>query len=60
VKLADKITNLRDVANSPPPAWSLARRQEYFDWAKQVIDQVRGVHPVLEQLFDQAYANRPN
>jgi guanosine-3',5'-bis(diphosphate) 3'-pyrophosphohydrolase len=35
VKLADKITNLRDVANSPPPEWFLERRQEYFDWAKK-------------------------
>jgi HD domain len=35
VKLADKIANLRDVADSPPVNWSLARRQEYFDWAKQ-------------------------
>lgn len=59
VKLADKITNLRDVANSPPTGWSLSRQQEYFDWAKQVIDQVRGVHPALEQIFDQAYAQRP-
>ena len=59
VKLADKISNLRDVANNPPPEWSLERRQEYFDWAKTVIDQVRGVHPALEAIFDAAYANRP-
>ena len=31
VKLADKIANLRDVADSPPVNWPLARRQEYFD-----------------------------
>jgi GTP diphosphokinase / guanosine-3',5'-bis(diphosphate) 3'-diphosphatase len=59
VKLADKISNLRDVANNPPPAWSLERRQEYFDWAKDVIDKVRGVHPALEAVFDAAYSNRP-
>jgi guanosine-3',5'-bis(diphosphate) 3'-pyrophosphohydrolase len=59
VKLADKISNLRDVANSPPPNWSLERRQEYFDWAKQVIDQLRGVNPDLEAVFDQAYSFRP-
>ncbi len=60
VKLADKITNLRDVANNPPPAWSHQRCQEYFDWARKVIDQVRGVHPGLEKIFDEAYANRPD
>lgn len=59
VKLADKISNLRDVAVNPPANWPLQRQQEYFDWAKQVIDQLRGVNPVLERLFDQAYALRP-
>ena len=59
VKLADKITNLRDVAHSPPADWSLQRRQDYFDWAKQVVDRVRGVHPALEAMFDEAYAKRP-
>jgi GTP diphosphokinase / guanosine-3',5'-bis(diphosphate) 3'-diphosphatase len=59
VKLADKISNLRDVAINPPETWSLERRQEYFDWAKQVIDQLRGVHKQLEALFDAAYDLRP-
>lgn len=59
VKLADKISNLRDVSSNPPPHWSLARRQEYFDWAKNVIDQLRGIHPQLESIFDTAYADRP-
>ena len=59
VKLADKIANLRDVASSPPDRWDLARRQEYFDWAKRVIDQLRGAHPRLEAVFDAAYAARP-
>lgn len=59
VKLADKISNLRDVANNPPPEWDLKRRQEYFDWAKRVIDQVRGVDPGLEKLFDDAFDSRP-
>jgi guanosine-3',5'-bis(diphosphate) 3'-pyrophosphohydrolase len=59
VKLADKICNLRDVAHSPPADWPIARRQEYFDWAKQVVDRLRGVHPRLEQAFDAAYAARP-
>lgn len=59
VKLADKISNLRDLAVNPPPSWTLERRQEYFDWAKQVIDQLRGVHPHFESIFDEAYSNRP-
>ena len=59
VKLADKISNLRDISSSPPPSWSLERRQEYYDWAKKVIDQLRGVNPGLESIFDLAYSARP-
>lgn len=59
VKLADKICNLRDIAHFPPHDWSLQRCQEYFEWAKAVIDQLRGVHPALEHVFDQAYRERP-
>lgn len=36
--------------------WPLARKQEYFDWAKAVVDEMRGTHPVLEALFDEVYA----
>jgi guanosine-3',5'-bis(diphosphate) 3'-pyrophosphohydrolase len=59
VKLADKICNLRDVAEQPPLDWNLRRRLEYFDWAKTVVDGMRGVHPRLEALFDEIYARRP-
>ncbi len=59
VKLADKVCNLNDVANSPPADWPLERRREYFDWAKSVIDRLRGVDPKLESAFDAAYSARP-
>ena len=59
VKLADKICNLRDILASPPAGWSLARQQKYFDWAKEVVDRIRGTHPTLENLFDEAYRRRP-
>mgnify|MGYP006267072757 CR=1 FL=1 len=59
VKLADKICNLRDVVGSPPVNWTLERQQEYFDWAKRVVDGLRGVHPALEDAFDRAYMARP-
>jgi guanosine-3',5'-bis(diphosphate) 3'-pyrophosphohydrolase len=63
VKLADKIANLRDVAQRPPAGWDLARRREYFDWAKQVIDGLRGAGGEemrrLEAAFDAAYERRP-
>jgi len=59
VKLADKTCNVRDVASHPPHGWDLARRREYFDWARQVVDQIRGTHERLEAAFDEAYAGRP-
>jgi len=59
VKLADKLCNLRDVAERPPAKWDLARRREYYDWAKRVVDGMRGTHARLEAAFDAAYARRP-
>jgi guanosine-3',5'-bis(diphosphate) 3'-pyrophosphohydrolase len=59
VKLADKICNLRDIANNPPADWSLERKQEYFDWAKSVVNALNSVHPVLGDLFDEVYMQRP-
>ncbi len=59
VKLADKICNLRDILASPPKDWSLERKRQYFDWAKSVVDQVRGANPRLERKFDQLYRQRP-
>jgi guanosine-3',5'-bis(diphosphate) 3'-pyrophosphohydrolase len=59
VKLADKIANVSDIDGAPPAGWSLERKREYFDWAKRVVDQMRGVHPKLEARFDAEYAKRP-
>src|SRR5437762_11462561 len=59
VKLADKICNLRDVADRPPAKWDLERRQEYFEWAKRVIDGLRGANRKLEAAFDTAYLRKP-
>ena len=53
VKLADKISNLRDILASPPHDWSAARKEEYFDWAEKVIAGVRGTNSKLETIFDE-------
>jgi len=58
VKLADKISNLRDILASPPADWTIQRKQEYFDWAAAVVSGVRGIHPQLESVFDALYARR--
>jgi GTP diphosphokinase / guanosine-3',5'-bis(diphosphate) 3'-diphosphatase len=56
VKLADKIGNLRDIAERPPVGWTPERRREYFQWARNVVAGLRGVNPTLERAFDEAYA----
>jgi len=53
IKVADKISNLRDITHSPPTKWSLQRRQEYVDWAHRVMDGLRGANTRLDQLFDE-------
>ncbi len=59
VKLADKICNLRDVLASPPVGWSRSRKREYFEWAKQVVDGLRGSNSALETVFDDIYTQIP-
>ena len=55
VKLADKICNLRDIIAMPPSNWGEERKREYFEWAKRVVDGLRGAHAGLEAAFDEAY-----
>jgi len=59
VKMADKIANLADILNSPPVNWSIERKQGYFDWAKQVVDGMRGTNSALETEFDKLFEMRP-
>jgi guanosine-3',5'-bis(diphosphate) 3'-pyrophosphohydrolase len=56
--LADKICNLRDILNTPPTEWSADRKRDYFDSAAKVVAGLRGVHPKLEAVFDEVYAQR--
>ena len=52
VKLADKISNVRDLCKSPPAGWSLQRQRTYIDWSEAVINQIRGSNALLEQHFN--------
>lgn len=56
LKLADKVSNLRAVAMSPPANWSVKRRKRYVDWSREVIKGLRGVNKKLEDQFDEAAA----
>ena len=60
IKLADKISNLRGILASPPADWSLQRRREYFQWAKQVVDGLTAPNPVLKAEFERVYRQIEN
>ncbi|XP_050081650.1 guanosine-3',5'-bis(diphosphate) 3'-pyrophosphohydrolase MESH1 [Anopheles aquasalis] len=51
VKLADKIYNLRDLQRCRPKDWTEERCQEYFRWAKQVCDNLKGTNEPLERIL---------
>ena len=57
VKLADKIANVKAVAETPPAKWPLSRRKEYLDWTEHVVAGVRGCNPALEKLYDELLAS---
>lgn len=56
IKLADKTSNLRALAKSPPTGWPLERQAEYLAWAREVAEKCRGADLNLEALFDRAAA----
>lgn len=55
IKLADKISNLRSILNSPPVDWDEQRKRQYFEWARQVISGLRQPNPVLLAEFEKTY-----
>jgi (p)ppGpp synthase/HD superfamily hydrolase len=54
LKIADKTSNLRSMALSPPTGWDLDRRMDYVHWAEAVVAGCRGLNAELEAAFDDA------
>ena len=52
VKMADKICNMRDIANAPPVNWDLAKKQAYYDWARIVVRALPKCNAKLEAAFE--------
>ncbi len=54
IKIADKTSNLRAIAASPPADWSPTRRIAYACWSNGVVEPIRHTHPALVKQFDLA------
>ena len=54
LKLADKTSNLRALATSPAPDWSVRRKINYISWARKVVAGLRGTNDIREKQFDAA------
>jgi (p)ppGpp synthase/HD superfamily hydrolase len=54
IKLADKTSNVRALALSPPKDWGRERIEEYVEWAGRVVDVCRSSDPWLVGQFDAA------
>lgn len=53
LKIADKISNIHDIIFAPPVDWSKEQKYEYLQWSVNVVNGLRGINPVLEQMFDE-------
>ncbi|MGH6853427.1 MAG: HD domain-containing protein, partial [Methylocella sp.] len=53
IKLADKTSNLRAIANSPPP-WDPERKRAYIEWAMAVVAGLPYKPPQLLAQFEEA------
>lgn len=52
IRLADKISNVRSIASSPPLGWPPARLAEYVEFCCRVVAGLRSIDPVLAKTFD--------
>ena len=54
LKLADKTSNLRSIAKSPPRDWNLDRQRKYLKFSLDVAAGLRGSNAWLESELDRA------
>lgn len=55
IKIADQTSNLRLVTYDPKPTWPFEDNRDYAIGAKQIVDQCRGISPILDDFFDREY-----
>jgi len=56
IKMSDKICNVRDLIDDPPPSWGEARQLAYVDWAERVVAGFLHRNAALDALFAEVCA----
>ena len=56
LKFADKTSNLRDLARSPPDGWDRKRLEGYIAWGESVIGRATAENAFLQSAFREAAA----
>jgi hypothetical protein len=51
VKICDKISNIRAVADSPAEDWTLERQREYLRWSAEVVAGLPAAADVARPTF---------
>ncbi len=59
IKIADKISNLRSMAVSPPAGWDEARKREYVKWARAVVAALTEPNATLLAEFERTWRQYP-
>ena len=55
VKLADKLYNLRDLDRETPVGWTSERVSEYFKWAYEVVNGLKGTNQQIESELSKLF-----
>ncbi len=55
IKIADQISNVRMLAIDATVRMTVAECKDYIEGARKIVDECRGISPLLEKLFDEAY-----
>jgi (p)ppGpp synthase/HD superfamily hydrolase len=59
IKIADKLSNIRALAMSPPVDWTVERLLAYLDWAEEVVEALPdGADPLRAAFARQLAASR--
>ncbi|MFM1942883.1 MAG: guanosine-3,5-bis(diphosphate) 3-pyrophosphohydrolase [Verrucomicrobiota bacterium] len=56
IRVADKIYNVGDVTGENPVGWSRVQKEEYLEWAAEVVGGCAGVCAGLEREFGRVLA----